>query len=411
MLHADKGAFLSSVQRDAVQLHKQELEYFMLRYVALATVSSILVGFCWMGLIKSGELFRAACSSVADELTHVGCDGNTTAHHRDPNLVAAFYVADSLALVVSLYNFSLCAFITIYGYGYALRGPAGSLARSVAVFLKHRTETLVTFVASIVLLMIAAAILTWLKVTWWGLIAAAVFALALLLGAAKVNALYRTLRIGKEVVGGEMKLVHANSDGGIALEETSARHVQHLTNNHRLEEEEDARYIEGVLPCRELTEAQARAALGGAGEVPPGVGDAALLPSAVLPALAVVTDALTATPFRKRFVVVSDGVLAIYDSAGGYHRGVRPRSTLELARHALATLGVGADSVREEEDGGGAAASDAALLLELQPADGGTAGAALQLRFDEAAERRRWARTISRWIVEGARPWWRTGEP
>ena len=80
-------------------------------------------------------------------------------------------------------------------------------------------------------------------------------------------------------------------------------------------------------------------------------------------------------------------------------------------RHALATLGVGADSVREEEDGGGAAASDAALLLELQPADGGTAGAALQLRFDEAAERRRWARTISRWIVEGARPWWRTGEP
>lgn len=79
--------------------------------------------------------------------------------------------------------------------------------------------------------------------------------------------------------------------------------------------------------------------------------------------------------------------------------------------HALATLGVGADSVREEEDGGGAAASDAALLLELQPADGGTAGAALQLRFDEAAERRRWARTISRWIVEGARPWWRTGEP
>ena len=63
MLHADKGAFLSSVQRDAVQLHKQELEYFMLRYVALATVSSILVGFCWMGLIKSGELFRAALGS------------------------------------------------------------------------------------------------------------------------------------------------------------------------------------------------------------------------------------------------------------------------------------------------------------------------------------------------------------
>ena len=79
-------------------------------------------------------------------------------------------------------------------------------------------------------------------------------------------------------------------------------------------------------------------------------------------------------------------------------------------RSTAVTLGVGADSVREEEDGG-AAASDAALLLELQPADGGTAGAALQLRFDEAAERRRWARTISRWIVEGARPWWRTGEP
>ena len=48
----------------------------------------------------------------------------------------------------------------------------------------------------IVLLMIAAAILTWLKVTWWGLIAAAVFALALLLGAAKVNA--ETLRTTSE---------------------------------------------------------------------------------------------------------------------------------------------------------------------------------------------------------------------
>ena len=93
-------------------------------------------------------------------------------------------------------------------------------------------------------------------------------------------------------------------------------------------------------------------------------------------------------------------------------RQLRCRWTaVTLGSHALATLGVGADSVREEEDGGGAAASDAALLLELQPADGGTAGAALQLRFDEAAERRRWARTISRWIVEGARPWWRTGEP
>ena len=96
------------------------------------------------------------------------------------------------------------------------------------------------------------------------------------------------------------------------------------------------------------------------------------------------------------------------DQASACADGGYPR---RLARHALATLGVGADSVRDEEDGGGAAASDAALLLELQPADGGTAGAALQLRFDEAAERRRWARTISRWIVEGARPWWRTGEP
>ena len=104
MLHADKGAFLSSVQRDAVQLHKQELEYFMLRYVALATVSSILVGFCWMGLIKSGELFRAACSSVADELTHHGCDGNTTAHHRDPNLVAAFYVAEIAVALTNLHD-------------------------------------------------------------------------------------------------------------------------------------------------------------------------------------------------------------------------------------------------------------------------------------------------------------------
>ena len=69
MLHADKGAFLSDVQRDAVQLHKQELEYFMLRYVALATVSSILVGFCWMGLIKSGELFKSSCGSLMDDAT------------------------------------------------------------------------------------------------------------------------------------------------------------------------------------------------------------------------------------------------------------------------------------------------------------------------------------------------------
>lgn len=81
---------------------------------------------------------------------------------------------------------------------------------------------------------------------------------------------------------------------------------------------------------------------------------------------------------------------------------------IDQASTALAMDG-GYPRARPQEDG--AAASDAAALLELQPADGGTAGAALQLRFDEAAERRRWARTISRWIVEGARPWWRTGEP
>ena len=55
MLEADKNVLLAGAQRQAVHLRQQELEYYTLRYGAIASVSSVMVGFAYLGCVNLQE--------------------------------------------------------------------------------------------------------------------------------------------------------------------------------------------------------------------------------------------------------------------------------------------------------------------------------------------------------------------
>ena len=69
-------------------------------------------------------------------------------------------VARNLCSVLS----ACSSFLLLYAYGHALRGPTGSPARSVAVLLRHTTETrIVVFVATL-LIVVGVSLLTWVRI-------------------------------------------------------------------------------------------------------------------------------------------------------------------------------------------------------------------------------------------------------
>ena len=94
---------LASAQRSAVDLRRQELEYYTLRYGALSSVSSVMVGFAYLGLIKTHNLLHPKEDhNDARELTDFG-----TA------LVLIYYVIMSSSMVIALYNFCVTSFLAI----------------------------------------------------------------------------------------------------------------------------------------------------------------------------------------------------------------------------------------------------------------------------------------------------------
>ena len=214
MLAADRAALLADTAQRALELRKLEFDYLALRYTTVGGLSSILTGFGYVGIIKTGKMYACedrcatACELERRENTCPGGD-DFFCYTGHCWLVSFYYSVIVISCCTSLYNFCLCSFLAIYGYGYALRGTDGSfVGRAIAVFLKYRSESQRTFVASVDLL-------AFIKIGIQAFAAVILLTSVVMVGMYKGVYIFRLMRISGGLVGGDVKLLSdSTADAG-----------------------------------------------------------------------------------------------------------------------------------------------------------------------------------------------------
>ena len=160
---------------------------------------------CSVGIVKTGRMYscedrcEVTCEYEGhDQMGEGECPGDNRllCYSGHCWLVFTYYSTIVLSLVMSLFNFCICSFLAIYGYGYALRGQDGSfVAHAIAVFLKYRKETLDTFVWSVVFLIFSVNLLAFVKVGLLAVAAVTLFSVLILGGLCKGLAIFQLMRV------------------------------------------------------------------------------------------------------------------------------------------------------------------------------------------------------------------------
>ena len=146
MLAADKEALAAQIKQRAILLRNQELEFLASRYVSLAALSSISMGFAFDG--------------ITELEVHEGAD----IFHRD--VAQGFYLCAIITFALAMYVVIVASFVVVYGQRLALQGTSGhSLDRAVAVLSKQYWGLLGVAGVSLISMLGAVFCLAWLKMT------------------------------------------------------------------------------------------------------------------------------------------------------------------------------------------------------------------------------------------------------
>ena len=146
MLAADKEALAAHIKQRAILLRNQELEFLASRYVSLAALSSISMGFAF------------------DGITELEVPEEATVFHRD--VAQGFYLCAILTFALAMYVVIVASFVVVYGQRLALQGTSGhSLDRAVAVLSKQYWGLLTVGGVSLISMLGAVFCLAWLKMT------------------------------------------------------------------------------------------------------------------------------------------------------------------------------------------------------------------------------------------------------
>jgi len=152
MLSARKLHLLAGLKVDQTDLRTRELDFYMTRYIAIASVSSIMTCLAYVGLIKI----------KVPEYKQVGSVDFSGGSWE----VSAFYIFAGLTIATSMFNLFLTSFMVVNAQGLSLRGPPGSVARCVEICKENWLLVRVTLVASLMSVFMAAVSIVWMKHDW-----------------------------------------------------------------------------------------------------------------------------------------------------------------------------------------------------------------------------------------------------
>eukprot|EP00966_Prymnesium_polylepis_P301600 6968283-Prymnesium_polylepis.1 len=185
MLSARKLHLLAGLKVDQTDLRTRELNFYMARFIAIASVSSIMTCLAYVGLIKIKIPVRAsnpmACAYFSlTRRGHAGAGAQASRERGEPRRlvggarpppraprigraapppltlalaalpggvmthpraarappakqVTMFYVSAGLTIAFSMFNLFLTSFMVVNAQGLSLRGPPGSVARCVEI--------------------------------------------------------------------------------------------------------------------------------------------------------------------------------------------------------------------------------------------------------------------------------------
>lgn len=142
MLAADKLELISSIRKSATDLKGKELELHRGNFEAIGTQAAVLAGF-------------AVCMVIEFDMP----DGVHV------TLQYAFYLFGFMTLVLNLAAVVMTTCINVLSTGLALRGPDGSMVRSVDGLYTQRERVFWAFALGIVACCMSVLSISWIKMT------------------------------------------------------------------------------------------------------------------------------------------------------------------------------------------------------------------------------------------------------
>mmetsp|Transcript_29062 Transcript_29062/g.62510 ORF Transcript_29062/g.62510 Transcript_29062/m.62510 type:complete len:219 (-) Transcript_29062:154-810(-) len=144
MLGAQKNQLIAHLQVRGLNLRQAELDFYMTRFVMTSGLSSIMTALAYVGIIKI---------KIPEDMIPPAFSWQVT----------WFYIAACVTMALSMFNLVVTSFCIVYAQGLSLRGPPGSVAKSVRIF-RHEWRTVRwVLLLSLGSLMLAALSIIWMK--------------------------------------------------------------------------------------------------------------------------------------------------------------------------------------------------------------------------------------------------------
>jgi len=189
MLGALKSNLITSIKLQGLEVKKAELDFYIMRYYAVASLSTFLVGTAYVGLIKikfpehmhetveeyfeERYLLRERRASAPDMRLlhehHASEHSLPHEHHGEthellwPWQISAFFISISSTLALGLLNLFLIGYLVVGAQGMILRGPPGSLPRCVTVLRGYWLPVRLLLGASLASLVASILSIMWMK--------------------------------------------------------------------------------------------------------------------------------------------------------------------------------------------------------------------------------------------------------
>ena len=191
MLSARKLHLAAGLKVHGLDLRKAELDFYMMRYIIVASVSSMETGLAYVGIIKV-------------KIPH---------YLRPPHhawQVDAFYIFACTSMALALYNLVVCGFLVVNAQGLMLRGPPNSVARCVEILRRHWELLRTTLGLSFVSLLITGLSIVWMKLNDVPGYPYTAIAISALVASISIGASCRMWRIASQMAIDEASLVEGD---------------------------------------------------------------------------------------------------------------------------------------------------------------------------------------------------------
>lgn len=145
MLSARKLHLAAGLKVHGLDLRRQELDFYIFRYISVTGIASIITGLAYVGLIK------IKIPNGQDESQSMSWQ------------VVAFYSSTSCTMAFALFDLVVCSFLVVNAQGLMLRGPPNSVARCVEILSANWGVVRASLALALVCLLLSVLSIAWMK--------------------------------------------------------------------------------------------------------------------------------------------------------------------------------------------------------------------------------------------------------